>query len=72
MERLEHIKEMLLSSVEGQLGHLEQADTHELGEVIDMIKDIYQCEYYCSIAQAMDTAEDKMKYIDKHISKGEV
>ena len=41
-------------------------DTQELGEVIDMIKDIYQLEYYCaktkyyeSVTEAMDEYGDK-------------
>ena len=36
----------------------QQADTHEMGEVIDMIKDLEQAKYYCSIVKAMEEAEE--------------
>lgn len=55
MERLEAIKECLIGAVEGQVyGGLEKADTKELGEAIDMIKDLAETMYYCSITKAMD------------------
>lgn len=57
MERLKHIEETLLTQVESQLGHLECVDTHELGEAIDMIKDLAQAKYYCSIVEAMEETE---------------
>lgn len=61
MERLKHIEEILMGCVEGQLGHLETTDTHELGEAIDMIKDLSQAKYYCSIVKAMEEAEEEEK-----------
>lgn len=64
MERLKHIEETLMSCVEGQLGHLECVDTHELGEAIDMIKDLAQAKYYCSIVEAMEEAEETTSYRD--------
>lgn len=51
MEQLYQIKAILLNSIQGQLSNLEQADTHELGEVIDMIKDISEAMYYCSMVE---------------------
>lgn len=63
MERLKHIEETLLSCVESQLSHLECVDTHELGEAIDMIKDLAQAKYYCSIVEAMEETEP-MSYRD--------
>lgn len=67
MERLKHMKEMLMASVEGQMGHLEQVDAHELGEAIDMIKDIEEAMYYCSITKAMKETEEEKKYLEKYI-----
>ena len=58
MHRLGCMKEQLISCVENELGHLETVDAKELGEVIDMIKDIAETEYYCSIVEAMEGKEN--------------
>ena len=39
------------------MGHLEQVDAKELGEVIDMVKDIEEAIYYCTITKAMEEKE---------------
>jgi len=39
------------------MGNLHQVDTHELGEVIDMIKDLEEALYYCSITKAMEESQ---------------
>lgn len=58
MERLKHMEEVLM----GQLSHL---DTEELGQAIDMIKDLEQAKYYCSIVKAMqELSEDIVEMID--------
>jgi hypothetical protein len=54
MERLKHMKEMLVGCVEGELTHLERTDSKELGEAIDMIKDLSEAIYYCTITEAME------------------
>ena len=36
---------------------IEQVDTKEMGEVIDMIKDLAEAEYYRKISIAMDESE---------------
>ncbi len=54
MEQLKKIKEQLISQVCSQMGDLKSVDTHELGEVIDMIKDIAKAEYYCKVYEAME------------------
>jgi len=33
------------------MGDLRCVDTHELGEVIDMIKDMAEAIYYCQISE---------------------
>lgn len=55
MERLKHMEEVLMGCVQAQLSHL---DTEELGQAIDMIKDLEQAKYYCSIVKAMEEAEE--------------
>ena len=61
MERLKHMKESLMNCVQGQMSHLDTVDTKELGEAIDMLKDLEEAMYYCTIIKAME-GEDK----DKH------
>lgn len=53
MEHLKAIKEQLITQIQGQMADLRCVDTHELGEVIDMVKDIAQAEYYCEIYKQM-------------------
>lgn len=59
MEKLKHIKDCLISVVEEQMADLHEVDTHELGEIIDMIKDIEQAEYYhCEHMKKCDSIQD--------------
>ena len=57
MERLKAMKERLMSCVEGQLNDLHNADAEELGEVVDMIKDLEETIYYCTVVEAMEDKE---------------
>lgn len=58
VKRLEQMKECLVSCVQNQIsGHLDQVDTKELGEAIDMIKDLEEAIYYCTITKAMNEKE---------------
>ena len=60
MEQLKTIKESLVACVQGQLGDLKKVNAKEMGEVIDMIKDLEEAMYYCAITEAMEkTAEEK-------------
>jgi len=54
MEQLKTMKDQLTSQVHAQLANIEKADYHELGAAIDMIKDIAETEYYCSVVKAME------------------
>ena len=53
MKQLERMKDHLVSLVDNQLSHVETADTKELGDAIDMIKDLAETMYYCTITEAM-------------------
>ena len=53
IKKLEHMKETLMCAVEMQLCNLEEIDTKELGEAIDMIKDLEEAIYYCTVTEAM-------------------
>ena len=56
MERMKYMKETLMNCVQGQLGDLSSVDAKELGEVIDMIKDLEEAIYYCTVVEAMEKA----------------
>lgn len=51
------IKNKMLAMIMAQMDHLEDVDVCELGEAIDIIKDIAEAEYYCSVVYAMDNQE---------------
>lgn len=59
MERLKSMKECLMSCAESQMMNLQQVNAEELGEVIDMIKDLEEAIYYCTITKAMDEGKEK-------------
>ena len=61
-KRIEHMLESLTSCVEDQLIHLESVDTKELGEAIDMIKDLEEAMYYCVITKAMEEKDEHKSY----------
>lgn len=55
MERLKNMKENLVSLVQSQIsGNLANVDAKELGEAVDMIKDLAEAMYYCSVVEAME------------------
>ena len=55
MEKLKQMKEALVGCVESQVfGNLKDVDAKELGEAMDMIKDLSEAIYYCTITEAME------------------
>lgn len=60
-DRLKHMKETLMSAIESQMYNLNEVDTEELGDVIDMIKDLEEATYYCAVVKAMEESEEKQK-----------
>lgn len=68
-KRLQHMKESLVSCVENQLTHLESVDTKELGEAIDMIKDLEEAIYYCTITKAMNKKGEEKEGHYKYYSQ---
>ncbi len=61
-ERLKHMKETLMCAVEMQLCDLGDVDTQELGEAIDMIKDLEEAIYYCTVTEAMKGNGAEMEF----------
>ena len=70
MEKFKMIKETLMSQIYAQMGNLQNVDTKELGEAIDMIKDLEEAMYYCSIVKAMEESEEEKKYATHYYSNG--
>lgn len=58
MHRLKSIEDCLISLVQGQMSNTSDVDAKELGEVVDMIKDIEEAKYYHSISKAMEEKEE--------------
>ena len=58
-DRLKHLKDNLMCSIEAQMCNLYDADAEELGCAIDMLKDIEEAMYFCTITEAM---QGKGKY----------
>ena len=58
LERMKRLKETLLGTIEGQVnGHLAEVDAKELGEVVDIVKDLSEAIYYCVVTEAMEKGE---------------
>lgn len=58
MDKLKAIKCTLEKKVYNQLDHIDDVCVEELGEVIDMIKDLSKAIYYCTIVEAMEEGKD--------------
>ena len=70
MEELKRMKEQFISAVQGELSRgINKVDAHEMGEVVDIIKDLSEAIYYCSVTDAMDKSsqEDKEYYTEKYM-----
>lgn len=65
-ETLKTMKEMLISQTQPQIANLQCADYRELGEAIDMIKDLEEALYYCTVIEAMEKPEEE-KYMRQPI-----
>ncbi len=66
MEQLKAMKEQLTACVQAQIGDLKSANAEELGEAVDMIKDLSEAIYYCTITKAMedsDKEKEMMRYV---------
>ena len=57
IEKLKSIQECLAGAAEAQIYDLENVNAQELGEVIDIIKDIEETIYYCTVTKAMKDSE---------------
>ena len=66
MERLKQMKDRLVDVVEQQInGCLESASAEELGEAVDMIKDLDEAIYYGTLTKAMEDSKNTYYYTEK-------
>lgn len=61
-EKLKWMKDSLICVVENQICNLNETDTKELGEAIDMIKDLEEAIYYCTVTEAMNNPQKEKKW----------
>lgn len=61
-KKLAHMRDTLVCAVEMQLCDLGEVDTKELGEAIDMIKDLEEAIYYCTVTEAMKGNGPEMEF----------
>lgn len=63
MEDLKTMKKNLIHCVQSQInGNLKEVDAEELGEAVDMIKDLEEAIYYATITKAMEEGDKKKKH----------
>lgn len=71
MEKLKAIKNYLIDIIYDKMEEktLDMVPTCELGEIIDMIKDLSETMYYCSIVTTMENAsyEEQEEYVEKKV-----
>lgn len=65
MEKIKQLEEQLSSMIQTQLCNPERVDAKELGEVVDMLKDLSEFCYYKTITEAMEKSEKEQKYYTK-------
>lgn len=62
MDKMKIVKDKLMDSVQSLVyGDLKAVDSKELGEAIDMVKDLSEAIYYCTVTEAMSTDKYKEK-----------
>jgi hypothetical protein len=72
MKQLKQMKETLMGAVQSEISHLDKANCHELGAAIDMIKDLSEAIYYCSIVESMEDSvkeQKKMKEMEQMMNQ---
>lgn len=58
MERLKNMKETLINCAQSNMGNLANVNAEELGEVIDMVKDLEEAIYYHTIVDSMNEKQE--------------
>ena len=66
MKRLKMVHDCLLDTVVENLGNLNEIDAQEMGEVVDMIKDLAETMYYHTVIEAM-LEKEEVHHIKKEV-----
>lgn len=70
IKRIHEMLECLTEVAKEHLdGNIECVDTKEMGQVIDMIKDLSQAEYHSRISKAMECEEEEEEAEEKYLIK---
>lgn len=59
IEDLKTMKTQLMGCIQSQMGQLDKTDTKEMGQAIDMVKDLSEAIYYCTITEAMQKGKQE-------------
>ena len=62
-ERIRRMKDNLICCLESQINNIQEADAEELGEAVDMLKDLEEALYYATITEAMQ-GKEKSKHME--------
>lgn len=65
MHKLKEMKDTLVSCVQMQLANISEADVEELGEAVDMIKDLEEAMYYCMKVKCMEEEKEEREEFKK-------
>lgn len=68
IEQLKTMKEQLTSCVQNQFNNLNDVNTKQLGEAVDMIKDLAEAIYYCTITDSMEKSDEIQKMRSTNIN----
>ena len=70
IERIHKMQECLTEKAVNELEKgVENVDTSEMGQVVDMIKDLAEAEYHSIISKAMKKADEEEEEYDKELLK---
>ena len=68
IERMHKMQECLTEKAVNELEKgVENVDTSEMGQVVDMIKDLAEAEYHSIISKAMKKADEEEEEYDKEL-----
>lgn len=68
IERIHKMQECLTEKAVNELEKgVENVDTSEMGQVVDMIKDLAEAEYHSIISKAMKKADEEEEEYDKEL-----
>ena len=57
IENMKNMKTQLINCVQSQMANLDKVEAKQLGQAVDMIKDLSEAIYYCTITQAMEKTD---------------